>query len=312
MPVTDENQTVVTQFILVGLSDHPQAQLVLFWLLLGVYFLTLLGNGLMIMVIIADSHLHTPMYFFLSNLSLIDIFYTTSSIPQILANSFTYRASIPVPNCLTQMYSGLFFGMTECLLLAVMAYDRFAAVCHPLHYTLIMSNRLCTCLVAASWIIAFLLTVIPIYFMPVSFCGPNLINHFSCEAQAVYTLACSNVRINEIFTIARAIPILVVPFVFIMATYIRIGLAVLRIRSAEAQSKAFSTCGSHLIVVGIFYGSAMSAYLRPHGKSSSDQDKLISLLYGTLTPMLNPIIYSLRNKDVKGAIYRVIKKKLPE
>nr|XP_056705718.1 olfactory receptor 13H1-like [Euleptes europaea] len=310
--MTGENQTVVTTFILIGFSDHPRAQIMLFWLLLVVYFLTLLGNGLMIVVIIADSHLHTPMYFFLSNLSLIDIFYTTSSIPQILANSFTYRASIPVLNCLTQMYSGLFFGMTECLLLAVMAYDRFAAVCHPLHYTLIMSNKVCISLVASCWTSAFLLTVIPIYFMPVHFCGPNLINHFLCEARVVYTLACSNVRINKIFTIARGIPVLVVPFVFIVVTYIRIGLAVLRIRSAEGRSKAFSTCGSHLIVVSIFYGSAMSAYLRPQSKSSSDQNKLISILYGMLTPMLNPMIYSLRNKDVKGAMCRVIKKKPKE
>ncbi|XP_028571995.1 olfactory receptor 13H1-like [Podarcis muralis] len=308
----EENDTMVTEFILIGLSDHPRAQKVLFCLLLVVYFITLFGNGLMVVVIIADSHLHTPMYFFLSNLSSIDIFYISSSVPQILVNCFIARATIPVTNCLTQMYCGLFLGMTECFLLAVMAYDRFAAVCHPLHYTLIMNSRLCISLVASSWIIAFLLAVVPVFFIPVSFCGPNIINHFSCEAQAVLKLGCSNARINEIFSIARAIPVLVVPFLFIMVTYIRIGQAVLKIRSAQGRSKAFSTCGSHLIVVSIFYGSAMSMYLQPHGRPSSDRDKLISVLYGALTPMLNPMIYSLRNKDVKGAVYRLIGKNPPE
>ncbi|XP_062975013.1 olfactory receptor 13H1-like [Elgaria multicarinata webbii] len=307
--MTEENKTMVTEFILVGLSDHPRAQIVLFCLLLVVYLTTLSGNGFMILVIVADSHLHTPMYFFLSNLSLIDIFYTTTSVPEVLANCITHRTSISVMNCLVQMNCGLFLGMTECLLLAVMAYDCFAAVCHPLHYTLMMNNRLCVILVASSWITAFLLTVVPIFFMPVEFCGPNIINHFTCEAQAVYKLACLNARINEIFSIARGIPILVVPFIFIMVTYIRIGLAVLKICSAQGQSKAFSTCGSHLIVVSIFYGSAMSIYLRPQ---DSHQDKLISLFYGVVTPMLNPMIYSLRNKDVKGAVYRVIRKKAPE
>lgn len=310
--MTGENETIVTEFVLVGLSDHPRAQAVLFWLLLLDYFLTLIGNGLMVVLIIVDSHLHTPMYFFLSNLSVIDIFYTSSSVPKVLNSCLSYRATVSVINCLTQMYIGLFLGMTECLLLAVMAYDRFAAVCHPLHYTLIMSKRLCTTLVASCWIVAFLLTVIPIFFMPIRFCGPNIINHFSCEAQAVYKLGCSNVRINEIFTIARGIPVLVMPFVFIMVTYIRIGIAVLKIRSGQGQSKAFSTCGSHLIVVSIFYGTAMSMYLRPQSKSSSNRDKLISLFYGVVTPMLNPLIYSLRNKDVKSAIYRMIGKKPPE
>ncbi|XP_066473645.1 olfactory receptor 13H1-like [Tiliqua scincoides] len=310
--MTRENETIVSEFILVGLSDHPRAQAALFWLLLLVYSLTLLGNGLMVVVIIVDSHLHTPMYFFLSNLSVIDIFYTSSSVPKVLNNCLTYRATISVLSCLTQMYTGLFLGITECFLLAVMAYDRFAAVCHPLHYTLIMSHRLCISLVASSWIGAFLLTVIPIFFMPIQFCGPNIINHFSCEASAVYKLGCSNVRINEIFTIARGIPVLVMPFTFIMVTYIRIGMAVLKIRSGQGRSKAFSTCGSHLIVVSIFYGSAMSMYLRPQSKSSSDRDKLISLFYGVVTPMLNPLIYSLRNKDVKGAIFRVIGKKMSE
>nr|XP_034957662.1 olfactory receptor 13H1-like [Zootoca vivipara] len=266
----------------------------------------------MVLVIIADSHLHNPMYLFLSNLSLIDIFFTTNSIPPTLANCFIARATIPVTNCLTQMYCGLFLAMTECFLLAVMAYDRFAAVCHPLHYTLIMNNRLCISLVASSWIVAFLLAVVPVFFIPVSFCGPNIINHFSCESQAVLKLGCSNARINEIFSIARAIPVLVVPFLFIMVTYIRIGQAVLKIRSAQGRSKAFSTCGSHLIVVSIFYGSAMFMYLQPHGRPSSERDKLISVLYGALTPMLNPMIYSLRNKEVKRAVCRVIKKKLPK
>ncbi|XP_066474171.1 olfactory receptor 13H1-like [Tiliqua scincoides] len=310
--MTEENETIVSEFILVGLSNHPRAQIMLFWLLLLVYFITLFGNGLMVVIIIVDSHLHTPMYFFLSNLSIIDIFYTTNSVPKILANCLTYRGSISVMKCLTQMYTGLFLGITECFLLAVMAYDRFAAVCHPLHYTLIMSNRLCICLVTTSWTLAFLLTVVPIFFMPMKFCGPNIINHFLCEAQAVYRLGCSNVRINEIFTIARGIPVLVMPFTFIMVTYIRIGMAVLKIRSGQGRSKAFSTCGSHLIVVSIFYGSAMSMYLRPQRKSSSDRDKLISLFYGVVTPMLNPLIYSLRNKDVKGAIFRVIGKKMSE
>ncbi|XP_053155104.1 olfactory receptor 13H1-like [Hemicordylus capensis] len=307
-----ENNTKVTEFILLGLSHYPRAQAVMFGVFLGVYLITLLGNGLMVVLIIFSPLLHTPMYFFLSNLSILDMLYTTSSVPQMLVNCFSRRPTISFVGCVAQMYVSLFLGIAECFLLAVMAYDRFAAICSPLHYTLIMSKRLCIQLAAASWAFALLMTLIAVVLQPTHFCGRNVINHFTCELQAFLKVACSDTSLNDILIVANSFFVLIIPFCFILVTYGRISLAVIRIRSAKGWSKAFSTCGSHLIVVTVFYGSAMSMYLHPQGKISSERDKIISTLYGVVTPMLNPLIYSLRNKDVKGAFWRLLGRKINE
>ncbi|XP_054859778.1 olfactory receptor 13H1-like [Eublepharis macularius] len=308
----DSNATMVTEFILLGISDYPEAQMVMFVVFLIFYLATIFGNSLLIVLIIRSPLLHTPMYFFLCNLSFLDIFYTTSSIPQTLVNCFFRRPTISYIRCITEMYVSLFLGIAECFLLAVMAYDRFAAVCNPLHYTTIMSWKLCTQLAVTSWASAFMMTLIPRLLQPTQFCGHNVINHFTCELRVFLNLACSDIRMAETVIMINSVLVLALPFGFILVTYGRIGQAVLRIRSAEGRGKAFSTCGSHLVVVSIFYGSAISMYLRPHDKAFSNRDKIVSLFYGAVTPMLNPLIYSLRNKDVKGAFWRLLGKKMSE
>ncbi|XP_054859650.1 olfactory receptor 13H1-like [Eublepharis macularius] len=304
--MNNNSETVVTEFILLGLADHPVAQAVFFWILLVIYLINLLGNGLMVVLIITDSHLHTPMYFFLSNLSFLDICYTSSSVPQALVTCTTDRTTISFMGCMAQIHITLYLGTTECLLLAVMAYDRFVAICSPLHYTLIMSWRICVQLAIGTWGTGLILTLIPTVTGPKRFCGSNVVNHFTCEAQTVAKLICGDTHLNDIVSFICTVPSLIVPFVFILVTYLRIGLAVWRIRSKQGWRKALSTCGSHLAVVGIFYGSAMAMYLQPKSKYASDRDKMVSIFYGAVTPMLNPLIYSLRNKDVKGALQKLI------
>ncbi|XP_060109263.1 olfactory receptor 13H1-like [Heteronotia binoei] len=306
------NETIVTEFILIGFSEHPRAQTVFFWFILMVYLISFFGNGLMIILIIGDSHLHSPMYFFLCILSFIDIVISSNVLPESLVNCFFFRPTISFFGCLIQMYVGLLLVVMECVLLAVMAYDRFAAICRPLHYMQIMSWRFCTGLVSLCIVLALLNTVINILLRPTDFCGENIINHFACELQSFLKLACSDTRLSELYVQLSTLVLVVSPFGFIVVTYGRIGLAVLRIRSTQGRKKAFSTCSSHLTVVSVFYGTIIIMYLMPQPKSSSDKDKVVSLLYGVLTSMLNPLIYSLRNKDVKGAFWRVFSKKMSE
>ncbi|XP_074153756.1 olfactory receptor 13H1-like [Sminthopsis crassicaudata] len=304
-----KNDTSVTYFILIGLSEYPRAQVIFFCLLLISYLMTLLGNSLILLLIYYDSHLHTPMYFFISNLSFLDICYTSSSLPQVLINCLVSIPAISLGQCLAQMCAGLYLGVVECLLLAVMAYDRCIAIGDPLRYPTRMSPQLCVQLATVSWVSSFLLTVIPTLTTPLEFCGHNLINHFSCELLAVIKLACNDLHLNELFMMASSTLTLLAPFVFILASYGRILRAVLKIRSAEGRKKAFSTCSSHLTVVIVFYGTAISMYMMPQDKTSRDRDKIISILYGVLPPMFNPLIYSLRNKDVKGALRKLMGEK---
>ncbi|XP_048343517.1 olfactory receptor 13H1 [Sphaerodactylus townsendi] len=304
------NTTTVTEFVLVGFSRQPYVRAALFVFFLIMYAVTITGNGLIMLLIVVDSHLHTPMYFFLSNLSFIDMGYVTTSVPQILAHCFKDKAVIPFGRCFAQMSISLFLGVAECLLLAVMAYDRFVAICSPLHYTVIMSRKVCVILAVSLWISSFLLTIIPCFSMPIYFCGHNVVNHFTCEVQAVLKLACSDTSANGLSMLITSVFTLLFPFAFILLTYGRIGLAVLRIRSAQGRGKALSTCGSHLAVVGIFYGTAMTEYVRPQAKTFTDKEKIVSVFYGIVTPMLNPLIYSLRNRDVKEALGRLIARKV--
>lgn len=300
------NETLVTEFILVGLSKHPRAQAVFFCFFLIAYFVSLLGNGLITILIVADPHLHTPMYFFLCVLSLIDLIITNNTIPEVLANCFLYMPTISFHRCLVQIYIGIILFSTETILLAIMAYDRYAAICQPLHYMQIMSWTFCINLVASTVALSFLITFVTALLQPTDFCGHHIINHFACEIQSFLKLACSDQHPSAVFVRISSLFLLVPPFGFIVMTYGRIGLAVLRIRSAQGRKKAFSTCSSHLTVVSIFYGALMIIYVKPQQKSLSEVEKITSVMYGALTPMLNPLIYSLRNRDVKAAFWKVV------
>uniref|UniRef100_A0A8D0RZC9 Olfactory receptor n=1 Tax=Sus scrofa TaxID=9823 RepID=A0A8D0RZC9_PIG len=302
-----KNESSFTGFILLGFSDRPQLEQVLFVALLIFYIFTLLGNSTIIVLSHADPHLHSPMYFFLSNLSFVDLCYTTSIVPQLLVNLSGSDKFISFGGCVVQLYISLGLGCTECILLGVMALDRYAAVCKPLHYTVIMHPRLCALMACASWIIGFansLLETVLTFLLP--FCGRNELDHFFCEVPPLLKLACVDTSMNESELFFVSVIILLVPVALIMFSYSQIVRAVLRIRSTVGQRKAFGTCGSHLTVVSLFYGTAIYAYLQPSNNYSQDQGKFISLFYTIITPMINPFIYTLRNKEVKGAMRRVL------
>uniref|UniRef100_A0A8C8ZKX6 Olfactory receptor family 13 subfamily H member 1 n=1 Tax=Prolemur simus TaxID=1328070 RepID=A0A8C8ZKX6_PROSS len=304
-----DNATALFEFLLIGISNYPEWRGTFFILVLITYLSTLLWNGLIIFLIHSDPHLHTPMYFFLSNLSFLDLCYGTASMPQALVHCFSTHPYLSYAQCLTQMSVSLALATAECLLLAAMAYDRVVAISNPLRYSVVMNGPVCIWLAATSWGASFVLTAMLILSLRLHFCGANVINHFVCEIVSLIKLACSDTSLNELMILITGIFTLLLPFGFVLLSYARIAAAVLRIRSAQGRLKAFSTCGSHLTVVIIFYGAAISMYIKPQSKSSPDQDKFISVFYGALTPMLNPLIYSLRNKDVKGAIRKVMMKR---
>ncbi|XP_060109274.1 olfactory receptor 13H1-like [Heteronotia binoei] len=300
------NGTLVTEFILIGLSEHPRVQVVFFCFFLTAYLVSILGNGLIIILIVADPQLHTPMYFFLCVLSSIDLIISNNTVPEVLANCFLYMPTISFYRCLVQMYVGMILFSTETILLAIMAYDRYAAICQPLHYMQIMSWTFCINLVASTVALSFLITFITVLLQPTDFCGHYIINHFACEIQSFLKLACFDKHTSKVFVHVSSQFLLIPPFGFIVVTYGRIGFAVMRIRSAQGRKKAFSTCSSHLTVVSIFYGALMVMYVKPQQKFLSEEEKIVSVMYGALTPMLNPLIYSLRNRDVKAAFWKVI------
>ncbi|KAM5221515.1 olfactory receptor 13H1 [Ctenodactylus gundi] len=303
-----DNATAVTEFLLVGISNYPEWRSTFFTLVLLTYLSTLLGNGLMIFLIHFDPHLHTPMYFFLGNLSFLDLCYGTASMPQALVNCFSTHPYLSYSRCLAQVGVSLTLATAECLLLAIMAYDRVVAISNPLRYSVVMSGPVCVWLAASSWGISLALTCMLTLSLRLRFCGANVINHFVCEILSLIKLACSDTSLNELMILVTGTFTLLLPFGFLLLSYVRIATAVLRIRSAQGRLKAFSTCSSHLTVVTIFYGAAISMYMKPQSRSSSDKDKFISVFYGALTPMLNPLIYSLRNKDVKEAVRKVMAK----
>ncbi|XP_045361454.1 LOW QUALITY PROTEIN: olfactory receptor 13H1-like [Camelus bactrianus] len=304
-----DNATAIFEFLLIGISDYPEWRVIFFTLVLITYLSTLLGNGLIIFLIHIDSHLHTPMYFFLSNLSFLDLCYGTVSMLQTLVHCFSTHPYISYPRCLTQISVSLVLATADCLLLAVMAYDRVVAISNLLRYSVVMNGPMCVWLAATSWGASFVLTAMLILTLKLHFCGDSVINHFVCEILSLLKLACSDTSLNELMILITGIFTLLLPFGFVLLSYVRIVAIVLRIHSSQGRIKAFSTCGSHLTVVAIFYGEAISTYMKPQSKSSPDEDKFISVFYGALTPMLNPLIYSLRNKDVKGAMRKVMAKR---
>ncbi|KAL1785671.1 olfactory receptor 2G3-like, partial [Sigmodon hispidus] len=299
----------VTEFVFLGLSSDPKIQLVLFFVFLLFYILSVVGNIIIITIIQIEPRLQTPMYFFLTNLSFLDICYTSTNVPQMLSNMVGSKKTIPFASCATQMYFSLSFGMIECVLLGVMAYDRYVAICHPLHYTVIMDQNTCVQLAAISWSSSFLSSmIINVLTLSLPYCGPNVLNHFFCEVPSVLRLACTDTSLTELVVFVFSIIIVFIPFLLIIVSYARILLSVLRMRSASGRHKALSTCASHLTVVTLFYGTAIFMYMRPQSKSSRAGGKVIAVFYTVVTPMLNPLIYSLRNQDVKGSLRRALTK----
>ncbi|XP_069062395.1 olfactory receptor 10A7-like [Pleurodeles waltl] len=300
------NQSFVTEFILAGLSNNPTTEIILFVLFLVIYLCALTGNLLIVTVIQVDSRLHTPMYFFLSNLSFVDITYTSIIVPKMLELFLSPRKVISFVGCMTQVYIYLFLGETECLLLAAMAYDRYVAICNPLHYMIIMNKTACLKLAGIAWMCGFVISLIDIYItVRLPFCGPNYIDHFFCEIPVVLKLACADISLNEVIMVAGASLLLIVPLILVLISYFRIITAILKMHSVEGRRKTFSTCASHLVVVTIFYGTAMVLYMKPRSEHTTS-DKAVSVFYTIITPMLNPLIYSLRNKDVKQAIGKTL------
>ncbi|XP_078542423.1 olfactory receptor 10A7-like [Lissotriton helveticus] len=300
------NQSIVTEFILAGLSQDPKTQVILFVIFLLIYVCALMGNLIIITVIQVDSHLHTPMYFLLSNLSFLDITYTTVIAPQMLSLCLSTAKTISFAGCMTQVYFYLLLGETECLLLAAMAYDRYVAICNPLRYTSIMNKVACLKLAGVMWLCGIVISLIDILtLVQLPFCGPNLIDHFFCEAPFLMKLACADISMNEVVEVIGATLFLIFPLVLIVISYFCIITTILRMHSVEGRRRTFSTCGSHLAVVIIFYGTAMVLYTKPVSENSTS-DKIVSVIYTNITPMLNPLIYSLRNKHVKKAIRKTI------
>ncbi|XP_007955101.2 olfactory receptor 2B2-like [Orycteropus afer afer] len=301
------NESIPWEFILLGFSDRPWLELPLFVVFLVSYILTIFGNLAIILVAHLDPKLHIPMYFFLTNLSLLDLFYTTSIVPQMLVNICSTRKVISYGGCVAQLFIFLALGSTECILLAVMSFDRFVAICRPLHYSVIMNQRFCHQLAAASWISGFSNSVLQSTLtLQMPLCGHREVDHFFCEVPALLKLSCVDTTANEAELFFFCVPFLLIPLTLILISYAFIVQAVLRIQSAEGRRKAFGICGSHLIVVLLFYGTAIYMYMQPPSPTSKDRGKMVSLFYGIITPMMNPLIYTLRNKDVKGAFKRLV------
>ncbi|XP_068833404.1 olfactory receptor-like protein DTMT [Capricornis sumatraensis] len=311
--MTGRNQTIVSEFLLLGLPIESEHQDLFYALFLAMYVTTVLGNLLILILICLDPHLHTPMYLFLSNLSFSDLCFSSVTMPKLLQNMQSQDPSIPYAGCLTQMYFFLFFGDLESFLLVAMAYDRYVAICFPLHYTAIMGPRLCLSLLVLSWVLTTFHAMLHTLLMArLHFCEDNVIAHFFCDMSALLKLSCSDTRVNELVIFITGGLILVIPFLLIITSYARIVSSTLKVPSARSIRKAFSTCGSHLTVVSLFYGTIIGLYLCPSANNSTVKETVMSMMYTVVTPMLNPFIYSLRNRDMKGALRRVFwRKKTP-
>ncbi|KAM4626907.1 olfactory receptor 5V1-like [Discoglossus pictus] len=299
-----KNITSVTEFILLGLSNNPTTQMSLFVIFFLIYLIILIGNSLIITATLTNTNLQTPMYFFLNNLSFLDICYSTSTVPRMLRDLLSSDKSISAQECATQLYISLSLGRTECILLTVMAYDRYVAICYPLHYTSIISRSVCIRTMASTWLYAFVLSIphVAIIFNK-THCIDNEINHFMCEMPELLSLGCGDVTTMTFVIFVDGVIVLIIPICFIIISYIIIIKLILTISSFAGQQKAFSTCIPHILVVILFYGSAMATYMKP--RSSSNMDKMIAVFYIIITPTLNPLIYTLRNKEVKTSLRKI-------
>ncbi|KAM9224319.1 olfactory receptor 8G3-like [Dugong dugon] len=305
------NHSSVTEFILSGLTELPELQLPLFLLFLGIYMVTVAGNLGMITLIGLSSHLHTPMYYFLSSLSFTDLCQSTVVTPRMLVNFVTEKNFISYTECMTQLYFFIVFTVAESHMLAAMAYDRYVAICNPLLYNVIMSYRICFRLTAGVYTLGITGSTIHTGFMlKLFFCKTNVVNHYFCDLFPLLQLSCSSIYINELLVLGLSAFNILTPALTILASYSFIISSILHIRSTEGRSKAFSTCSSHVSAVTIFYGSVAFMYLQPSNVSSMDQGKVSSVFYTTIVPMLNPMIYSLRNKGVKFALKKILESRV--
>ncbi|XP_030043556.1 olfactory receptor 11H6-like [Microcaecilia unicolor] len=302
------NETNVIEFILHGLAINGSSQAALFILFLIIYLLTLIGNIAIIMLVWSNTSLHKPMYIFLGNLSFLEIWYTTSTVPKMLYGLTSEINSISFKGCFIQFYFFFSCGATEHFLLTVMGYDRYLAICHPLHYNVLMSNNKCFIFAASCWIAGFLWSLFPIILIStLSFCGPNEINHFLCDPGPLLELSCKRDYSTEVIITAYISVLLFLTSSFTFISYAFIIQTILRIPSASGRRKAFSTCASHIVVVSIFFGCVMYMYVRPPGNHPFDIDKVIAVFYTVVTPLLNPVIYSLRNKEVLVAVKKMMR-----
>ncbi|XP_006877804.1 PREDICTED: olfactory receptor 5V1-like [Chrysochloris asiatica] len=302
------NLTTFTEFILIGLSDLPEVRYPLFIALAAMYQITLMGNWAILLAIGTEKKLHTPMYYFLANLSIIDIFYSSTTVPKMLKNLLSEKQSISFVGCALQLFFLVGFVGNEVFLLSAMAYDRYVAICFPLRYTLIMTKGLCVQLMAVAWATGFLNSLLhTVFTFRLSFCKSNRVNQYYCDIPPMVALSCSSTYVAEMLVLVVGGVLGISAFMITSISYIYIISTILKIQSAEGKRKAFSTCASHLLVVGLFYGTTIFTYIRPSSSyQSSARDRLISMLNGVITPMFNPIIYSLRNTEVKGALRKIL------
>ncbi|XP_036916318.1 olfactory receptor 5B3-like [Sturnira hondurensis] len=304
-----ENNTEVAEFILLGLSNAPELQVPLFMMFTLIYLISVVGNLGIVILILMDSHLHTPMYFFLSNLSLVDFCYSSAITPKVMAGFLLGDKVISYNACAAQMFFFASLATVENYLLASMAYDRYVAVCKPLHYTTTMTTGLCARLAIGSYVYGFLNASVHIRdTFSLSFCMSNLVHHFFCDVPAVMALSCSDRHISELILIVVASFNIVFALLVILISYLFIFVSILKMHSAEGYQKALSTCASHLTTVSIFYGTIIFMYLQPSSSHSMDTDKIASVFYTMVIPMVNPLVYSLRNKEVKNAFKKVVEK----
>ncbi|XP_038179209.1 olfactory receptor 1537-like [Arvicola amphibius] len=304
------NHCTVTEFFLAGLSEKPELQMPLFLLFSGIYVVTAAGNLGMITLIVFSPHLHNPMYYFLSSLSFIDFCQSTVVTPKMLVGFLTEKNLISYPGCMTQLYFVIIFGIAECYTLAAMAYDRYVAICNPLLYSITMSYQIYSSLISGVYIFGVFGASVNTGFMTsIWFCKLDVINHYFCDLLPLLKLACSNTSISELLILVFGTLDIFVPILTIITSYISIISSILRIHSTEGRSKAFSTCSSHILAVVIFFGSLAFMYLQPSSVNSIDQGKVSSVFYTIVVPMLNPIIYSLRNKDVSVALKKILERK---
>ncbi|DAA19291.1 olfactory receptor family 6 subfamily Z member 3 [Bos taurus] len=302
------NVTRVQEFVLLGLSTSPETREVLFAVFLPLYLLTLLENALIVFLVCSHTELHKPMYFFLGNLSCLEMCYVSVTMPSLLAGLWMGPYHVPFPACMTQLFFFIALICTECTLLASMAYDRYVAICRPLRYPLLMRPQVCLGLARTSWLGGLLVSVAKTACIAsLSYCGPNVLNHFFCDVSPLLNLSCTHVALTELVDFLSAIIILWGSLLVAIASYVAIGRAVLHMPSAAARCKAFSTCASHLVVVGIFYSAALFIYARPSRIEAMDLNKMLSVVYTVATPMCNPVIYCLRNREVQAAFRRALR-----
>ena len=304
-----ENLSTVFEFLLLGLPIRPEQHNVFFTLFLAMYLTTVLGNLLIILLIRLDSHLHTPMYFFLSHLALTDVSFSSVTVPKMLVNMLTHSQSISYTGCVSQVYFFIVFGTIDSFLLTSMAYDRYVAICHPLHYTIIMNLSFCVLLVVMSWALSSANALVQTLLLArLSHFRNNTIPHYFCDLSALLKLSSSDTTMNKMVILVLGNVIITVPFICILISYGLIGVTILKIPSLKGIYKALSTCGSHLCVVSLYYGAIIGLYFVPSSNNTNDEDVIVAVMYNVVIPMLNPFIYSLRNRDMKGALRNILRR----